>query len=91
MPEFLGIDVNVLSGTVNIQNGKVADVDFFDASGNAISFTLAPRIVLTVLNSANAPAFKVKNKKVGNLFTGFVMGFQNNVTVDVEWQAFKRG
>jgi hypothetical protein len=34
--------------------------------------------------------FKVGDNKTGNLYSGFTIGFQSNVTCDVEWQALEK-
>jgi len=90
MPEHYAMDANVLSGTASLNGVKTTKVTFKDKVGNTIAFTKAPRIVLTLLNAAVAVPFKVKNDPVAGPFTGFILGFQNPVTLDVEWQALKR-
>ena len=90
MPEHYGIDVNVIGGTVSFTNTKTAKVDFKNQQGESVTFTFEPRIQLTLLNASTQVPYKVKATKVGNLFTGFVLGFQNQVTIDVDWQALKR-
>lgn len=91
MPEHYGIGVNFIGGTIHLENQKSAEVDFTDSNGNMVSFTLAPRVTLTLLNSSSAPAHKVRSTKTGSVYTGFTVGFQSNQTVDIEWQASKRG
>lgn len=90
MPEHYAVDCNVVSGSVHFESVKVMQVNYADSEGNPISFTKAPRVQLTMLNnSANVP-FKTVDTKSGSNFTGFKIGFQNAVTLDVEWQVMTR-
>ena len=90
MPEHLAIDANVLSGTAHLESAKTVEVEFRNSEGDLISFTLAPRIQLTVTAQLQLVPYKVKNNKTGTLYTGFTIGFSQNVTTDVEWQASVR-
>ena len=90
MPRLLGLDVNYLSGTVSLTGVKVAQVTFRDSSGNAVSFTKEPMISLTILNASTVPPYKVKGNKTGNVFTGFMIGFQAAQSIDVDWTATER-
>ena len=90
MPRHFAIDANVVGGTVSIQGSKAADILFKNKEGNPVLFTLAPRIAITVTSQNAVSPFKVKNLKSGALFAGFTIGFQSNVTVEFEWQAFER-
>lgn len=90
MPQHYAMDANVVGGTGAIQQGKTLEVLFRNAAGQPVYFTLAPRIAITLTSQSAATAFKVKNLKQGALFSGFVIGFQSNVTVEFEWQAFER-
>lgn len=90
MPRFLAIDVNVVSGTVHLENTKTAQVDFKNAQGQPVAFTLAPRLQLTLLDQTNQIPFKVSNVKTGNVYTGFIVGFQTKVTTDIEWEVSER-
>jgi hypothetical protein len=83
------MDSNVLSGTVSLKGTKSVQVAFKNSAGSNISFTKAPQITLTLLNTT-AVVFKVGDVKTGNLFTGFTLGFQNSVTCDVSWQVLEQ-
>jgi len=90
MPKHYAVDVNVVSGTVHLENTKTAAVAFYNSAGNPVAFNVMPRIQITLLNaSANAP-YKSSNVKTGSLYMGFVIGFQNAITADVEWQVMER-
>jgi hypothetical protein len=90
MPRHFAIDANVVGGTVSIQGVKTVDVLFKDQDGNPVLFTLAPRVAITITSQNSIAPFKVKNNKVGSLFSGFTLGFPSNVTIEFEWQAFER-
>jgi hypothetical protein len=90
MPRFLAVDVNVVSGTVHLENTKTTQVDFKNAQGQPVAFTLAPRLQLTLLDQTNINPYKVSNVKTGNVYTGFIIGFSNKVTLDVEWEVSER-
>ena len=90
MPTHYAIDANIISGTVNFNSQKTMNINFTDTSGNTILFTKAPRIQLTIKNASTATACKTKDIKTGSLYSGFAIGFQTAVTLEVEWQAVER-
>ena len=90
MPRHLAIDTNYIGGTVSIVSAKTATINYTNAAGNPVLFTTAPRITLTMTSSTTAVPFKTLNVKTGALFSGFKIGFQTNVTADIEWVASER-
>lgn len=90
MPRHLAIDVNVVSGSIHLENTKTAEVQFRDSSGNPVVFSLAPRISMTLLFETSVPIYKFSNVKTGSVYTGFRVGFQIKVTGDIEWVAQER-
>jgi len=90
VPEFLAIGINHLSGTVHITSGKTAEVVYRNIFGQQVLFDKAPRLVLTMLTQVSQVPYQVQQNKIGALYSGFTVGFQTNVTCDVEWQASKR-
>ena len=90
MAEHLAIDVNVLSGTVLLENSKTVEVEFRNSQGQLVSFTLEPRVMLTPQNQSVTVPFKVKSNKINGLYTGYTIGFPQIVNLSIEWQASAR-
>lgn len=90
MPKHYAVDENILSGSVHFEGVKTAQVSFVKTDGSPVSFTVAPRVQLTLLNASSQVPYRVSNVKTGNLYTGIVIGFQSPVTIDVEWQVVER-
>jgi hypothetical protein len=90
MPTHLAIDVNYIRGTLHFENAKVGRVDFYDSNGDPIAFNLEPSIQITLRNASAQPPFKDKPIKVGGLYVGFIIAFQNSFTGDVDWEAKQR-
>lgn len=90
MPKHLGIDANILAGTVTLKNAKVISVMFIDSKGQQMTFVKSPRIGLTLMDTSTNPPYKTNDIKSGDLFTGFILGFQAPVSIDVEWSAQER-
>ena len=86
----LAIDANVISTTLHFENTKTARWDFQNSIGGAVSFTKAPRVQITALDTSAAPAYKCANVKTGALYTGVIVGFNIPVTIDVELQIQER-
>lgn len=84
------IDVNFLSGTVNIVGAKTLNVMFVDSNGVQKSFTKSPRIQITLTAVGNSNSYKVADIKNGSLYTGFIIGFGTITTMSIEWQATER-
>ena len=91
MPKHLAVGRNAIGGTASFNNTKTAACYYRDLGGNQILFTIAPQLQITLRDSTTNPPFKTGNIKSGNLFAGFVIGFQSNFTGEVEWQAIERG
>lgn len=86
----VAIDINQVTGTVTLTDVKMASVVFKNSDGDTVLFTKEPMVSITLLNAAVVPPFKVKASKTGNLFSGFILGFQTPQTIDIDWTATER-
>jgi len=70
----------------NMQSGSCT---FVSSKKTAVTFPFAflktPRIALTLMSNATAPAYTTSVSK-----TGFTINFQTNFTGEVEWTALER-
>ena len=71
--------VNFITGTINMVNNKKAIINF------NMAFTKTPRISLTLLDNAQAPAYTTNVNK-----TGFQINMPINYTGAIEWIALER-
>ena len=90
MPKHIAIDVNQISGSLRMAGVKTAQIDFVDSKGNAVLFARSPQIKFTLKDTSANPVYKVKDVKVGALFSGAVIGFSSNVTLDFDWEVTER-
>lgn len=91
MPVHYGVDVNIISGSAHIENVKTIEITYKDSDGNPVIFTKEPRLQITLLDATSQVPFKTKAIKSGSNFIGVVIGFQNKITIDFEWQVAERG
>jgi len=91
VPEHLALGVNTIGGSVTLAGVKTTSVYFMDKFGNQKYYVTAPQVTLTVIGASSPTPFKQSNLKSGNLFIGFVLGFQNAINATVEWIALERG
>jgi hypothetical protein len=91
MPVHYGVDVNVISGSVHLDNVKTVEISYVDSSGNPVVFTKEPRLQITLLDASSQVPFKTRAIKSGVNYVGVIIGFQAKITIDLEWQVLERG
>ena len=91
MPKHYAVDTNVISGSARLENVKSIEITYRDAAGKPVVFTKEPRLQITLLDATAQVPFKTKPVKSGANFVGVVIGFQNKLTIDFEWQVMERG
>lgn len=91
MPKHYAVDTNVISGSAHMENVKSIELTYTDSEGNPVAFTKEPRLQITLLDATSQIPFKTKAIKTGSNYTGVVIGFQQKITIDFEWQVAERG
>lgn len=91
MPKHYAVDTNVISGSAHLENVKTIEITYADSEGNPVAFTKEPRLQITLLDATSQVPFKTKAIKTGSNYTGVVIGFQQKITIDFEWQVAERG
>ena len=91
MPKHYAVDTNVISGSAHLAGVKTIEITYRDSEGNPVVFTKEPRLQITLLDATSQVPFKTKAIKSGSNFVGVIIGFQNPITIDFEWQVAERG